>query len=127
MQGSNRATFWRVLGNHQFGLRFDAAHVNVGNGIACPKSSLYGSAQSSALLGHRRAPNYGLLLDVCGQSPVGDNSTPSAQRGHLSEMAALFLRLGFIAFGGPAADIAMMRDEVVRRRHWMSDQQFSIW
>ena len=43
---------------------------------------------------------------------------------HLGEIITLFLRLGFTAFGGPAAHIAMMRDEVVRRRHWMSDEQF---
>ncbi len=42
----------------------------------------------------------------------------------LKEVAALFLRLGMTAFGGPAAHIAMMRDEVVRRRRWVSDQEF---
>ncbi len=42
----------------------------------------------------------------------------------LGEVAALFLRLGLTAFGGPAAHIAMMRDEVVRRRGWLSDQEF---
>lgn len=44
--------------------------------------------------------------------------------GRLREVASLFLRLGATAFGGPAAHIAMMRDEVVRRRRWLSDEQF---
>jgi chromate transporter len=42
----------------------------------------------------------------------------------LAEVTRLFLRLGFTAFGGPAAHIAMMHDEVVKRRQWMSDQHF---
>jgi chromate transporter len=45
-------------------------------------------------------------------------------RGRLLELAGLFLRLGATAFGGPAAHIAMMRDEVVHRRGWMSDAEF---
>lgn len=39
-------------------------------------------------------------------------------------LAKLFIRLGFTAFGGPAAHIAMMHDEVVVRRKWLSDQHF---
>src|SRR6185312_3791051 len=46
------------------------------------------------------------------------------QENHLAEVAILFLRLGFTAFGGPAAHIAMMREEVVRRRKWISDERF---
>ncbi|MDD3196538.1 MAG: chromate transporter, partial [Paludibacter sp.] len=42
----------------------------------------------------------------------------------LSELAKLFLKLGIIGFGGPAAHIAMMQDEVVRKRKWMDDQHF---
>src|SRR3954466_4887688 len=42
----------------------------------------------------------------------------------LGEVSRLFLRLGFTAFGGPAAHIAMMRHEVVERRQWMTDQHF---
>src|SRR3989442_1559755 len=42
----------------------------------------------------------------------------------IRELATLFLRLGIIAFGGPAAHIAMMEDEVVRRRNWLSHEDF---
>lgn len=42
----------------------------------------------------------------------------------LAEVAALFLKLGFTAFGGPAAHIAIMHDEVVKRRKWLTDEEF---
>jgi chromate transporter len=42
----------------------------------------------------------------------------------LAELALLFLRLGTTAFGGPAAHIALMEEEVVRRRAWLTQQQF---
>ncbi len=53
---------------------------------------------------------------------AADSPTARAQR--LKEIARLFTRLGFLAFGGPAAHIAMMHDEVVKRRKWLSEQQF---
>jgi chromate transporter len=52
------------------------------------------------------------------------NHKPGAQQTSLWELARLFLKLGTIAFGGPAAHIAMMEDEVVRRRRWMSREKF---
>jgi chromate transporter len=42
----------------------------------------------------------------------------------LKELAWLFFKLGTIGFGGPAAHIAMMEDEVVRRRGWLTREQF---
>jgi len=44
--------------------------------------------------------------------------------GSIGEVARLFLKLGLIAFGGPAAHIALMREEIVRRRRWVSDERF---
>ena len=42
----------------------------------------------------------------------------------LRELAAIFLRLGLTSFGGPAAHIALMRDEFVRRRGWLDDAAY---
>ena len=53
---------------------------------------------------------------------VASGPRPDAHR--LREVAAFFLKLGCIAFGGPAAHIAMMDDEVVRRRGWVTREQF---
>ena len=49
---------------------------------------------------------------------------PGGTPARLAELAALFARLGATAFGGPAAHIAMMEDEVVRRRRWLTREEF---
>jgi chromate transporter len=59
-----------------------------------------------------------------------DSTAPRAARddgaraAKLRELARLFLRLGTTAMGGPAAHIAMMEDEVVRRRKWVTREHF---
>ena len=51
-------------------------------------------------------------------------TTAPGARTPLGELALLFLRLGVTSFGGPAVHIAMMEDEVVRRRRWMTREAF---
>ena len=47
-----------------------------------------------------------------------------SEKSELKEIAKLFFKLGSIAFGGPAAHIAMMEDEVVNKRKWMTQEHF---
>ncbi|NOK61252.1 MAG: chromate efflux transporter [Chloroflexi bacterium AL-W] len=53
-----------------------------------------------------------------------ERELPAPPETALGEVARLFLRLGFTAFGGPAAHIAMMREEIVKQRKWIDDQRF---
>lgn len=55
---------------------------------------------------------------------TGSQRSTSAQHTSLLDLAQLFLKLGAVAFGGPPAHIAMMEDEVVSRRGWLSREQF---
>jgi chromate transporter len=55
---------------------------------------------------------------------MAQRAAPSPESSRIRELAAAFLRLGFIAFGGPAAHIAMMEDEFVRRREWLPRNRF---
>jgi len=53
-----------------------------------------------------------------------ETAVPPDRGAACTELAAVFLKLGTTAFGGPAAHIAMMEEEVVRRRRWLSHEQF---
>lgn len=46
------------------------------------------------------------------------------KKSRLKEIATVFIKLGSIAFGGPAAHIAMMDDEIVEKRKWLSKEKF---
>ncbi|NNC82507.1 MAG: chromate efflux transporter [Flavobacteriales bacterium] len=49
---------------------------------------------------------------------------PQKEKNRLLEVASVFFKLGIIGFGGPAAHIAMMEEEVVTKRKWMDRQHF---
>jgi chromate transporter len=68
----------------------------------------------------------GLVKDHLPKQPTANEVPQSPRAGHpsLLELARLFLKLGTIAFGGPPAHIAMMEDEVVARRGWLTREQF---
>ena len=66
-------------------------------------------------------PQRGMNKIERGDSELSSTAPPAAS---MSQLAWLFLKLGTIAFGGPAAHIAMMEDEVIGRRRWLSRDEF---
>jgi chromate transporter len=60
----------------------------------------------------------GAVLFGMGEHDDRSNRTP------LAELARVFLRLGAVSFGGPAAHIALMEEEIVRRRRWLTREAF---
>jgi chromate transporter len=77
----------------------------------------HGGGNARALTSRRAARH----LEYAMTSPrAAPNHVPTPLR----EIALLFLKLGTTAFGGPAAHIAMMEDEVVRRRGWLTRAEF---
>jgi chromate transporter len=61
---------------------------------------------------------------VIPESPRGQGPGEATARARLLDVAGVFLRLGLVGFGGPAAHVAMMEDELVRRRGWLSRERF---
>ena len=72
--------------------------------------------------GDRRGPPW-YIAPVTGDPELRPTAEAAGETS-LVELAALFARLGATAFGGPAAHIAMMQDEVVRRRKWLGEERF---
>jgi chromate transporter len=62
--------------------------------------------------------------DIPSEMKSSDIKPSQLKSSNLKEVAVLFLKLGLTGFGGPAAHIAIMHDEVVKRRKWLSDQEF---
>lgn len=62
-----------------------------------------------------------LPADISEERPTGNGLRAASP---LREVATLFTRLGFTAFGGPAAHLALMEDEVVTRRRWLDRAHF---
>lgn len=58
------------------------------------------------------------------KTKLGEKVCPVPRPALLRDLALLYTRLGFTAFGGPAAHIALMEDEIVRRRKWLTHEQF---
>src|ERR671910_2196489 len=59
-----------------------------------------------------------------GTQPPRPVAAPGSHGEALAEVAQVALKLGFTAFGGPAAHIAMLREETVVRRQWLTDAYF---
>jgi chromate transporter len=57
-------------------------------------------------------------------APDVEPATAETYRDRLRDVSLLAFTLGVTAFGGPAAHVAMLRDNVVNRRRWMTDRQF---
>jgi len=63
-------------------------------------------------------------METASPPTPNDSSNLPPYRRRVLEVGLLSLRMGLTAFGGPAAHIAMLRDEIVTRRKWLSDQHF---
>jgi chromate transporter len=84
------------------------------NGEQCTKAADRLCAQA-----HRRAEQ-----QVAQSGDLSEECAPHDRAARLRELLGLFLKLGTTSFGGPAVHVAMMEEEVVRRRRWLDRQRF---
>jgi chromate transporter len=57
-------------------------------------------------------------------TPVSEQPRAARQPISLAQALRFWLKLGFISFGGPAGQIAIMHQELVERRRWISEKRF---
>lgn len=57
-------------------------------------------------------------------NPAFRQLDPSEKRRRFKEIALVFLKLGSLSFGGPAAHIALMDEEIVNKRKWLTREKF---
>ncbi|MBI5384643.1 MAG: chromate efflux transporter [Verrucomicrobia bacterium] len=76
---------------------------------------------------HLRCPTAPVPVSSIGVDAVSHEPTSAGTSDPtpLRELAAVFLKLGLIAFGGPAAHVGLMEDEFVRRRKWLTHEKFA--
>jgi chromate transporter len=82
-----------------------------------------GAAHKIVSIGARLKRGHATMADAIAPESEVANDT-MASRTSLGELEAFFLRLGLTAFGGPAAHVAIMEDELVRLRRWLSRESF---
>ena len=81
--------------------------------------------EDQAVVGHGNRGDGERGTEPYALAPLQMHAPSSSSLGaRLAELARLFFTLGVVGFGGPAAHIAMMEEEVVRKRKWMSPQSF---
>jgi chromate transporter len=80
--------------------------------------------QFSNFVNQKEQPLNGLSDENQSAEPGNRKQSAIGKKTNLRELALFFLRLGTTTFGGPAAHIAMMEDEIVRRRQWVPREKF---